>query len=133
MQNQNKVSKGKDGIISIVYIGEQSYSTVDDVFRKTKKYYCEGGKLLKILVNLENVGKLNKGVLQAALKALRTDIFEKIAVVKSPVIYRALSQFVISASEKEDEIKFFDDEEEALKWLKARRQNVKEYYPVFYD
>lgn len=128
----NKVFKGKDGIIRNIYTGDQDYDTIDDVVQKTKEFYREVGKPLKILVNLEHVGRLNKGVLLGALKALRTNIYEKIAIVKSTVIYRALSHFVIKASGREDKIKFFDEEDEALGWLKSRKKEREDYYQASY-
>lgn len=121
---QNRVFRRKDGIVEIVYRGCQDYASVHLVYEAAEKFYRaqKGKKLLKIFVNLEKVADLNNGTLVSALKALRTDIYEKMAIIKSSVPHRTLAEFLIKVADKEDSVQFFDNEESALRWLRERRK-----------
>ena len=73
----------------------------------------------KVLMDLRKIEGSTPGASRVLVDSVRAEpsIFEKLALSGKSVIGQVMANFIIRASEKEEKIRYFGDEEEALRWL----------------
>lgn len=118
---ENKVFLDSEGIIEAEYIGPQdarsvlttgeSLSLLSNRLRSSKQ---------KVLISFQ-IDKITNIPISARAKALESLIrldFDKIAITTTNLYLKYLAKFVVETSGKAEKISFFNNQGDAIKWLK---------------
>ena len=119
---ESKVWLGEDGIIHIEMggiINEKTLELLKENFLEVAKKLSTKPKVLAVLGPVPHVPSslFRRKTLEVVKEVLKNPGFEKIAICGGGAMQRISALFIITASGLKN-IKHFDTEEEALKWLK---------------
>jgi len=110
---------GDDGILRTRISGEMDKITVDQ-FQREIEPFLEAATQDKPLNNIlfpENLGRISYEVRRYFTGLNHNPRYGMVAIINPPRPIRVLSNFILKATRREN-INFFDDEEQALSWIK---------------
>lgn len=119
---QNKNFVGEDGFIHQIYLGEQTAQTVQEDIKRLAKLIetvHKQGKPAHLLLDLGKFTHQDSGARKEATNALNNLKYEKIALFGTKNFIKYVANFVVLATRKSSTVKFFDSEDEAMRWLKS--------------
>lgn len=109
-----------EGYVKVALVGDQTYQTIDALYKEAARYARElagEGKPLLGLVDLSQQGGYTTGSNKAALEALSKIDYDRAALVGGNEVLAGLAQMIIKALGKNDRTRFFETVEEAVPWL----------------
>lgn len=116
---QNKVYI-KDDIVNSEFIGDQTKTSVlmsAEAAAQLLDEQAARGKTMKAYLDMSALGKVPAEARAAGHEAMKTVRDAKTAVVGAPMVVRYIIQFIVKASGKSAQLKFFDDSKSAHTWL----------------
>lgn len=121
----NKVFINKEGIIEEVYIGRQTFETINrtaaSAMKLTDKLLENKDKgFVRILINLKNIKSISAAAVLASADAINSMKNAKMALFGGEKLPNDLANFIITALGREETIQIFDRRKDAEKWLKKR-------------
>lgn len=108
------------GYVRISLVGDQTYQTVDALCTETLKVVDQlklDRKPLLGLVDLSAQTGFNTGSNKAALESLTKIDYDRAALVSDNKLFGELAQAIIRALGKDDQTKFFTEDDAAVAWL----------------
>jgi hypothetical protein len=115
---KSKVFLGKDGIIRVISIGDQTAEEMIEV----RKAVLELGKKvpgkIRVLNDLTRMGKTLPGSRVEVVKSIKLEEVGKVGIFGANPLNRIIASFIIRASGMGEKVKYFKTEADALKWLK---------------
>jgi hypothetical protein len=99
-------------------IGDQTQGVADRWASKFNQVFRQSERPIDIFVDLRNMGKSSLYSRKAAAEIIKNDKVARIALFGANIFTRTIAKFIISASGKSEKIQFFDDKEQAIRWLK---------------
>jgi hypothetical protein len=117
---ENSVLFGEDAIIYVTYQGDQNYEIVSKInndIDKAIKNLREQHKPVLIHVDLTKLGKTTSDARKIGLTLMKTMDFDRVALVGRDTYTKYITNFMITAAQQEEKIRYFSSEEEARKWL----------------
>jgi hypothetical protein len=114
----SQVYLDQEGIIHVESIGLQ---TEDEALKVRKKVMELGKKVpgkVRILNNLTRMSKATARSRKTTAESIKLPEIGKVASFGGSTFARVVASFVIKATGMEHKVKYFETEEEALKWLK---------------
>ena len=118
---KNKVfSNHADKINEVILIGDQTSEMIDQVLTETMKLDIELERLhgrVATLFDLREIGHYDHLVVNAAMRGMKTINFDKVAILGISQVGKDLLQPIIAMTGKDKNVYFFDDRDEAIKWL----------------
>jgi hypothetical protein len=120
--SQNENYLGQDGLIHNIYYGDQSVASVKQVdkeLHKLVKTQRQNGVPVLIFSDISKLGKVSLKVRLLGADIVKNLDFDKAAIYGPSKVLEELVNFVILASGKAFQIKFFVDKSEAKSWLKS--------------
>ena len=118
----NRVYLGKDGYIHIVAEGDQTYDALFPVGEKMKELAEQLKKQkrsVNFLIDASKVTKQDSSARRRTKEVFESIPFEKAAIFGLNLFVTNVAKFVMMAIGKSQTVKFFSNEEEAVRWLKA--------------
>jgi hypothetical protein len=120
MSLANRSFLTKNGIISSIYIGDQTAASISQVgleIRRLIKRINQKGKNALILSDVSGMGKVNLGARKAGVQLFRELNYERLAIIGVTFLTQSLVSAVVNASGRGYKIRIFDKEAEAKQWL----------------
>lgn len=107
-----------NGIIRCRLHNKFKEDDAEKLIEEVKTHSKEIGRAM-VLMDLRKIDGSTPGARRVLVDSIRAEpcIFEKLAFPGKSVIGQVMANFIIRASEKEERIRYFGDEEEALRWL----------------
>jgi hypothetical protein len=119
MQNIIKYDEPSN-IMLTTYHGSQTAAvfeeTVENAIEVIKKIRAQN-RPVHMLIDASDVTTQDSGARTAAINAINSLDYDKMAIFSSSVFVKYLVTFLIMAAQKQDKIKYFDTEEQARTWL----------------
>jgi UDP-N-acetylmuramyl pentapeptide synthase len=116
----NKVFLNKNEYIEIIYEGDQTSETVNNVVDETLKIISilkKQNKPVKIINDLSKLGGSSMGARKTSAETLEKVKYDKVALFGANLFMKYLAILIIKASGMGEKVKYFDTREEAEKWL----------------
>ena len=116
----NRVHLISDECVEVYFVGDQTEKTVQSLLVQSDQLLTKRGvpeSKMNFLVNLSGIGKTTARARVAASQAMRTRSFRRIGVFGSSIYVKYLATLVISASHKQSQVRYFNDQTEALDWV----------------
>jgi hypothetical protein len=116
-----ELSMGDDGILQVTFIGDLTDKDAK-AYREEIKSFFEAtteAKPLLFLIDSSRMDKMSAKFRKTGVEILRDSRMGKTAGVGGSRYVRVLTSFIMKATGR-DVFRFFDSEEEALAWLKAK-------------
>jgi len=118
----NKVYTNGHGVIEIEVIGSQTVASIDamgeEVLRLVNEYR-KAGKPVLVLDNLFQMGEVPTEGRQRVVALGKEIDYDKLAMVGSSGMLRLGANLMLHAVGKADKVKYFDDYDAAVHWLKS--------------
>ncbi len=118
----NTIELQSDGILMSVYQPVQTYEAIHDVTLETQKLIEKvraEGKPVLILIDIRQVTTQDIGARKAALEGITNLRFDKMAVFGATLFIKHVTKFILQMSGKSDFIRYFETQDEAVRWLKS--------------
>lgn len=119
----NKVFINDQGLLEIHVVGDQTYDTVMQMGQEMKRLIAELESQHKPVLVLDDVTRMertNTGARQAVNHIARTFSYKKAAMVGSSApLMRYGTMLLLQAIGMGQKIKYFDDQQAAIDWLKS--------------
>ena len=120
----NKVFINDDGILEIIIKGDQHADNFKDIIEQTnetEKSMILDGKPLKTLVDITNMGEVDKSIVYEALQSILERNYYRTAIygeyTKNPVLMHLLSGI---GKFNFNRFKYFKTRALAIKWLNSK-------------
>ena len=116
----NKVFVNQYDIIEIVVSGDQTVDAVDDMAKRSYELVDsqhQSGKPALLLNNLLTMGDIPPEARKLVVKYARTRRSDKFAIVGKGETFRFTANLLLQAMRRDKSAKYFDDYDEAVKWL----------------
>ena len=107
-------------MIRVIVCGVMSGGLTEKMIEDTKKIIEQRGGKINCLADLSGITKSLASSRKVARESMRNLLFNKVALVGVPVLISAIAGFVFRAAGKNETLKFFKTEREALEWLKEQ-------------
>lgn len=117
---KNEVHIIENDIVEIIYHGEQNAEAVNELNKAVlliAKEYKEKNKKLLLLGCMEDIQSTTSLARRNSSEAINNLPFEKAAVYGASVFIKYLSKLVLFATGKANVVQFFDNRQQAIKWL----------------
>lgn len=111
----------KHGIVEIIVNGDQTVESVQAMGAEALHLVHEqraAGKPALLLDNLTRMGKVPPEARKRVVELARDDGYDKLAMVGSNAALKLAANLLLQAIGKSRNIKYFDDYDKAVKWLK---------------
>jgi hypothetical protein len=119
---KNEVFVNSDGIIEIKVVGDQTVSSVEDMGKAIEACIEElqtASKPVLLLDDLLEMGTVPPEARKIVVELGKKLNYEKLAFVGRSDLLRFGSNLILQAIGKGSKLKYFDDREEAIEWLKG--------------
>ena len=121
IKSKNRVYVTDDDIVELIVVGDQTVDSVhamgDRAGELGRKQWADGKPSL-LLDNLNQMGNVPPNVLSHVIQIARKLNYDKLAMVSGNKIIKATSNTVLAAIGKLGKVRFFDNRDAAVKWLK---------------
>ena len=117
----NRVYLNSDGIIEIEVIGDQNAASVELMGRQADTLITQlkaVGKPCILLDNLLQVGKVGPEARRSVVEIAKRLDFDRAAMLGQGGLMRFGANLMLRATGKSYNLRYFDDRDEAIKWLK---------------
>ncbi|HSX15296.1 MAG TPA: hypothetical protein VLF40_00745 [Candidatus Saccharimonadales bacterium] len=117
----NRVFVNDDGIIEIQVRGNQTVASVQAMGDKTVKLAEElraEGKRVMVLDNLLEMGIVPADARGRVVELVRSNEYDKLAMLGSDTLLRFGANLILQATGKGSRVKYFEDRERCITWLK---------------
>jgi hypothetical protein len=114
----HKIWIDEDGIIrcvfSDVYMNEDVEDMIEGIVQISKK-----GEQAMVIIDLKKTKTSTSSARRIIVESIKADpeIYHKLALLGSSAKNKVLANFIIRASGRGDKVRYFESEEEALRWL----------------
>ncbi len=118
---KHELKMGDDGILRITFIGDLGDDELEPYLAAFQPYLeaATNESPLRILADSTRAGKVSSKA-RKALAGMQKDLrVEKVAIIGANRYVRVLTGFIFKAVGREEIIRFFELEDEALAWLQA--------------
>jgi len=117
----NKVFLDDDGVIRIVYHGKFTAADgerdIENILLHVTELEATHQPVL-VLADTRDMGPHTLAARQTGLKAREVIPFQKMAIITNEDVYATtISKMITSLSKRQKQIGYFENEDEALKWL----------------
>lgn len=120
-KSKNRVYVNEDDVVELVVVGNQTVESInkmgEEAGRLGRQQWADGKPSL-FLDNLFDVGKVGPSGMRTVIHLGKTLKYDKLAMVSNKRAIIATSNVVLRAIGKLGEVRFFDNREDAVKWLK---------------
>ena len=119
----HELAMGDDGILRMAFIGDVDEAAITAWISDMQPFLetAEKGKL-KMLVDASRDGKMSSTARRTFTEVNRDPRLDKIAIVKISRFNRVMATFIMTATGRHN-IRFFDEEAEALVWLNGKAED----------
>lgn len=115
---KSKVFVGDDGIIRVISVGDQTPQEMIEVRKAVLELGREIPGRIRVLNDLSKMGKSLPGSRTEAAKSIKLEEIGKVASFGASTMNRVIASFITRASGMGNKVKYFETEEDALRWLK---------------
>ena len=114
-----KIWLDDDGIIRCILKGIHEKKDAEAILKKIITLLKEKGKA-RVLIDLRKTERSTSGARRVYVYNImaKPKVFEKFAFFGKSVKNRVMANFIMTATGKEDKVRYFESEEDALRWLK---------------
>lgn len=114
-----KIWLDDDGIIRCILKGIHEKKDAEVIIEEIINLSKESGKA-RVLIDLNNTEESTSGARRVYIDTIKAEpeIIEKLAFLGSSAKNRVMANFIITGSGRENEVRYFESEEEALRWIK---------------
>lgn len=119
---KNDVFTNSDGVIEVRYHGDQTEEIVSLLVQSLEKELSKTSGKVDYLIDLSDVGKTSLSARMAVVSQLKRLRINHQAVFGGSLFIKKLMNFMILASSKGGNIKYFGTRVEAVNWLKSRNK-----------
>jgi hypothetical protein len=118
----HELSMGDDGILRLGFIGNINKEKAEAFIKEIIPFLeaATEAEPLLALADSSRTGKVSSAARKIFTEMYRDSRFKKVAVVEASRYARVLAGFLIKATGRASTLRFFDSEEEAVAWLKAK-------------
>ncbi len=114
---KNRIYLGPDNILRITGVGEIDEETMSMMYDTFLKFATMVEGKVKVIIDLNETGKMSTGARKAAAKMADDEKFGKMAFFGLHPVARVIASFFMGIAQKKD-MRLFRTEAEALAWLK---------------
>lgn len=117
----NKVFLNDEGVLEIIVNGDQTVASVQAMGDEVIRLGAEerrAGKPVLVLDNLFQMGKVPDDARRRVAEIAKAADFDKLAFAGSGGILRLGANLILQATGKSGKVKYFDDYQKAILWLK---------------
>jgi UDP-N-acetylmuramyl pentapeptide synthase len=118
---KNKVFVNDHDVVEIQVIGDQTLKSIramataaDELSEKGRK----AGKRTLLLDNLTEIGQVSPEGRRLVVELAKTLKYDKLAMYGNSIVLRLAANLMLQAIGKRKKLKFFDDFDKAVEWLK---------------
>jgi len=117
----NRVFLNDDGIIEIQVRGNQTVDSVQDMGDKTIKLAEEllaANRRVMVLDNLLEMGMVPAEARGRVVELIKSNEYDKLAMLGNDTLLRFGANLMLQATGKGNRVKYFEDRERCIAWLK---------------
>lgn len=121
MHMENTVAINDDDIIEIKVVGNQTVQTVTEMGKTTETLignFRRSAKPVLILDNLVEIGSVSPEARNLVVELGKKLDYDRLAFLGRSGILRFGSNLILQAMGRGDKLKYFDDRNKAIAWLK---------------
>ncbi len=121
-----KLYKDDDDIVHVAWIGDIDGETVRAYLEEVEPYLAQAtpDRLIHAVIDSSRDGKYTAEARRYFADLSKDPRLGRIALINSSRTTRLMAKFFIKVSRREDVMRFFDGEEEAVTWLKEERRKT---------
>lgn len=116
----NTSTLSAQGLIEIVYEGDQNYDTVSPMINQAillANQQRSASQPVLVLVDLSRMGQSTPSSRQATVEGMKKGDYDKVAIFGASVFLKHLANLLAAAIGKQEKIRSFESREEAEAWL----------------
>lgn len=118
---KNEIRVDRDGIMRMYYRGPQTAEGIKALGEQgdeLSEQLREKGESIVILVDVGELGTFGQPELKAWRRLMATRDYERMAIVRLNPALQVVLHFLVKMANRKDKIETFDDEAEAIDWLR---------------
>ncbi|MEX2043460.1 MAG: STAS/SEC14 domain-containing protein [Patescibacteria group bacterium] len=123
---QNEITLERDGIMRMYYRGPQTAEGIRALGEKGDEFaeqLQEKGEPVVIMVDVGELGTFGQPEIQAWRRLMATRDYERMAIVRLNPALQVVMHFLVKMSNRKDKVEAFEDESEAVDWLREATTN----------
>ena len=118
IMGNNKITIDDDNIIRCTIQNNHTESEAESIFNRIEQI-SQNSQNTMILIDINKIKITTSGSRKFYVNAISTEseFIKTLAFLGSGVKPRVIANFIIQGIKKKDKVRYFEDEEEAVKWL----------------
>lgn len=114
----NKVSQIEEGILLSTFTGRIDLDSVNEFVTNVEPYLDGPSPTLHFLVDATNEERWSTQARREFTKIFDSESYGKVGIINAGRATRVIARFLMIATNRNDSVRFFDSESDALAWLK---------------